>query len=215
MEEYGVAWRVHRWQLACFSFPLQEEYDHHDDGKCKWREESEPANFVEGPIFRWLRGFMDDLITKSATIPLLNDRAEQFDAPVASPLRQKAVMFCPLPSQVRHVQWWLRHNFPQVHLVRMQSDDYLDDRTELMNEFQNTARCAVFLTTTKVGGTGLNLVASNHAVILQKPWVLNEQRQAFGQIVRLSQTHQPHCWLLNVGPGGYDDRVTQLHHQSG
>ena len=77
------------------------------------------------------------------------------------------------------------------------------------------ARCAVFLTTTKVGGTGLNLVAANHAVILQKPWVLNEQRQAFGRIVRLGQTRQPHCWLLNVGPGGYDDRVTQLHHRSG
>ena len=45
--------------------------------------------------------------------------------------------------------------------------------------------------------------------------MLNEQRQAFGRIVRLGQTHQPHCWLLNVGPGGYDDQVIQLHHQSG
>ena len=170
-----MAWRVHRWQLACFSFPLQEEGDHNDDDERKWREEwGEPANFNEGPIFRWLRGFMNDLITKSATIPLLNDRAEQFETPVPSPLRQKAVMFCPLPGQVWHVQWWLRHNFSQVHLVRMLSDDSPDNRTELMNEFQNTARCAVFLTTTKVGGTGLNLVAANHAVILQKPWVLNE-----------------------------------------
>ena len=44
--------------------------------------------------------------------------------------------------------------------------------------------------------------------------MLNEQRQAFGRIVRLGQARQPHCWLLNVGPGGYDDRVTQLHYQS-
>ena len=124
-------------------------------------------------------------------------------------------MFCLLPGQVRHVQWWLRHNVSQVHLVRMLSDNSPDNRTELMNEFQNTVRYAVFLTTTKVGGIGLNLVAANHAVILQKPWVLNEQHQAFGRIVRLGQARQPHCWLLNVGPGGYDDRVTQLHHQSG
>ena len=82
-----MAWRVHWWQFACFSFPLQEEGNHHDDHKRKWREEWEPANFVEGPIFRWLRGFMDDLITKSATIPLMNDRAEQFEAPLPSPLR--------------------------------------------------------------------------------------------------------------------------------
>ena len=60
---------------------------------------------------------MDDLISKSATIPLLNDRAEQFEDPVPSLLRQKTVMFCLLPSQVWHVQWWLRHNFSQVHLV--------------------------------------------------------------------------------------------------
>ena len=97
----------------------------------------------------------------------------------------------------------------------MLSDDSPDNCTELMNEFQNTVRCAVFLTTMKVGGTGLNLVAANHLVMLQKPWVLNEQRQAFDQIVRLGQTRQPHCWLLNVGPAGYDDRVIQLHHQSG
>ena len=45
--------------------------------------------------------------------------------------------------------------------------------------------------------------------------MLNEQRQAFGRIVRLGQTRQLHCWLLNVGPGRYDDRVTQLHHRSG
>ena len=136
---------------------------------------------------------MDDLIAKSATIPLLNDRAEQFEAPVRSPLRQKAVMFCLLPGQVRHVQWWLWHTFSQVHLVRMLSDDSPDDRTELMNESQNTVECAVSLTITKVGVTGLNLVAANHVVILQKPWVLNEQRQAFGRIVRLGQTRQPHC----------------------
>ena len=74
-----MAWRVHRWQLACFSFPLEEEGDHHDDVKRKWREEWDPANFqvIEGPIFRWLQGFMDDLITKGAIIPVLNDRAEQ------------------------------------------------------------------------------------------------------------------------------------------
>ena len=158
---------------------------------------------------------MNDLITKSATIPLLNNRAELFETPVPSPLRQKAVMFCPLPSQVRHVQWWLQHNFSQVLLGRILSDNSPVNRTELMNKFQNMAPCAVFLTTMKLGGTGLNLMAANHAIILQKPWVLNEQRRAFGQIVRLGQTCQLHCWLLNVGPGGYEDRVTQLHHQSG
>ena len=43
----------------------------------------------------------------------------------------------------------------------------------------------------------------------------DKQHQAFGRIVHLGQTRQPHYWLLNVGPGGYNDRVTKVHHQSG
>jgi SNF2 family DNA or RNA helicase len=65
----------------------------------------------------------------------------------------------------------------------MVSEDSADRHSEVMNDFQNSSWYSVFITTTKIGGTGLNLMAANHAVILQKPWVLNEQRQAFGRIV--------------------------------
>jgi superfamily II DNA or RNA helicase len=150
---------------------------------------------------------MPHLIQARASIPCLTPHDEQRE----SELPQKAVMFCPLPGQVRHVAWWLRLSFAAVVTITMSSEDTAERRTELMNEFQHTSSCAVFVTTTKIGGTGLNLVAANHAVILQKPWVLNEQRQAFGRIVRLGQMRQPHCWLLNTGPSGYDDRVTELH----
>ena len=137
----GVAWRVHRWQLACFSFPLEEEGDHqegdrHEGVDYKWREEWDAANFVEGPVFRWLRGFMGDLMTMDATIPLLDDRQQHSSDPVRSPLPQKAVIFCPLPGEVRHVRWWLRQNFGQVKVVQMLSEDSSDKRQELMEEFQ-------------------------------------------------------------------------------
>ena len=204
---HGVAWKVHRWQLACFSFALEHDGDRHANGD--WREQwGHLGDFAEGPIFRWLRAeFMPHLIQARASIPCLTPHDEQRE----SELPQKAVMFCPLPGQVRHVAWWLRLSFAAVVTITMSSEDTTERRTELMNEFQHTSSCAVFVTTTKIGGTGLNLVAANHAVILQKPWVLNEQRQAFGRIVRLGQMRQPHCWLLNTGPSGYDDRVTELH----
>jgi len=66
-----------------------------------------------------------------------------------------------------------------------------------------------------VGGTGLNLTAANHAVITQKFWVLNEQRQAFARVVRLGQNRVPHTWLLISGPNGYDNRASDLHQLSG
>ena len=73
----------------------------------------------------------------------------------------------------------------------------------------------MFATTPKVGRTGLNLTAADHAVIAQKIWVLNEQCQAFTWVVQLGQNRVPHTWLLNTGPYGYDNRVSDLHQLSG
>jgi len=55
----------------------------------------------------------------------------------------------------------------------------------------------------------------NHAVITQKFWALNEQRQAFARVVRLGQNRVPQTWLLNTGPGGYHNRASDLHQLSG
>jgi len=90
-----------------------------------------------------------------------------------------------------------------------------DERTEMQLKFQDSPNPSVFVTTPKVGGTGLNLTAANHAVITQKFWVLNEQRQAFAQVVRLGQNRVPHTWLLNTGSNGYDTRASDLHQLSG
>jgi hypothetical protein len=90
-----------------------------------------------------------------------------------------------------------------------------DERTEMQLNFQHSPNPSVFVTTTKVGGTGLNLTAANHAVITQKFWVLNEHCQAFVRVVGLGQNRVPHTWLLNTGPGGYDNRASDLHQLSG
>jgi len=90
-----------------------------------------------------------------------------------------------------------------------------DERTEMQLKFHDSANPSVFVTTPKVGGTGLNLTAANHAVRSQQIWVLNEQWQAFVQVVQLGQNRVPHTWLLNTGPTGNDNRVSNLHQLSG
>jgi hypothetical protein len=90
-----------------------------------------------------------------------------------------------------------------------------DERTEMQLKFQDSRNPSVFVTTPKVGWTGLYLTAANHAVITQKFWVLNKQQQAFARVVRLGQNRVPHTWLLNTGPGGYDNRASDLHQLSG
>jgi len=58
-----------------------------------------------------------------------------------------------------------------------------NEHTEIPLKFQDSLNPSVFVTTPKVGGTGLNLKAANQVVITLKFWVLNEQRQPFAQFV--------------------------------
>jgi len=90
-----------------------------------------------------------------------------------------------------------------------------DERTEMQLKFQDSPYPCVFVTTPKVGGTGLNLTAANHAVLTQKFWVLTELRQAFAWVVRLVQNRVPHTRLLTTGPNGYDNRASDFHQLSG
>jgi hypothetical protein len=102
----------------------------------------------------------------------------------SAPPPQKAVVFCPLPGQVRHLKWWLTKFFADhLHIFYMYAEMDNDERTEMQLKFQDSSNPSVFVTTPKVGGTGLNVTAANHAVITQKFWVLNEQRQAFERVV--------------------------------
>jgi hypothetical protein len=129
---------------------------------------------------------------------------------------QKPVLFCPVPGQVRHLQWWLTKFFADhLDIFYMYAEIDNDERTEMQLKFQDSPNPSVFVTAPKVGGTGLNFTAANHVRITQKFWALNEQRQAFSLVVRLGQNRDPHTWLLNTGPNGYDNRASALHQLSG
>jgi len=147
---------------------------------------------------------------------LLHEAESNQSALPRAPPPQKAVLFCPQPGQVRHLKWWLTKCFADhLDIFYMYAEMGNDERTEMLFKFQDSPNPSVFVTTPKVGGTGLNLTAANHAVITQKFWVLNEQRQVFARVVRLGQNRVPHTWLLNTGPSGYDNRASDLHQLSG
>ena len=90
-----------------------------------------------------------------------------------------------------------------------------NERTQMQLKFQDSPNPSVFETKPNVGGTGLNLTAANHAVITQKFWGFNEQRQASLRVFQLGQNRVPYTWLLNTRPCGYDNRVSDLHQLSG
>ena len=137
------------------------------------------------------------------------------NAPPSAPPQQKVVLYCPLPGQVLQLKWWVTQFFEvNVDKFHMFAEMGNDERTEMQLKFQDLQNPSVFITTPKVGGTGLNLTAANQAVITQKFWVLNEQRQAFARFLRLGHNWVPHPWLLNTGPGGYNNHASDLHQLS-
>jgi len=221
-------WRVHRWRLACFSLVLGDTEDWNDISG-QWYNEWPVDTWVDSPIFRWLRDtFLQMLVNESVEYPepdkdeisneaLLHESESLTSTlPLAPPPPPKAVLFCPLPGQVRHLKWWLTHFVgDNLDIFYIFAEMGNDEQTEMQLKFQDSPNPSVFVTTPKVGGTRLNLTAANHAVITQKFWVLNEQRQAFPLVVRLGQNRVRHRWLLNTGPKGYDHRASDLHQLSG
>ena len=115
------------------------------------------------------------------------------NAPPSGPPPQKAVLFCPLPAQVRHLMWWLTKFLAvNVDIFDMYAEMGNDEHTEIQLKFQDSPNSSIFITTPKVGGTSPNLTAANHDVMNQKFWGLNEQHQEFKRVVLLGQDRVPH-----------------------
>jgi len=169
-------WRVDRWQLACFTLVLGDIEDRNNVSG-QWHDEWPLDGSVASPIFRWLRDtFLPMLVKKPAEYPepdkddtlreMLFPEQRNDNALPSAPPPQKAVLFCPLPDQVRHLKWWRMKFFgDNVDIFHMYAEMGNDERTEMQIKFQDSQNPSVFITTPKVGGTGLNLTAANHAVI--------------------------------------------------
>jgi len=134
----------------------------------------------------------------------------------SAPPQRKEVLFCPLPREVRHLKLWLTKYFvANVDIFHMYEEMVNDECTEMPLKFQDSRNPSVFVTTPEVGVTVLNLTAANHVVITPNFRGLNEQRQAFAQVIRLRQQRVPHARLLNMEPGVYDNHMRDLHQHSG
>ena len=171
-----------------------------NDVSGQWYNQWRFDTWVDSPIFRWLRDtFLPMLVKEPVEYPEPDEDKASNKALLHKPERnkctlpsalppQKAVLFCPLPGQVRN-SMWLRTKFFADHLdiFYMYAEMGNDECAEMQLKFQDSPNLNVFVTTPKVGGTDLNLTAGNQAVITQKLWVLNEQWQAFARVVRLGQ----------------------------
>ena len=126
----------------------------------------------------------------------------------------KVVIFAPLPGQASHVNWFLRTFHASIHSILYHTVVSSRDQDRLLQKFAPVDRPAVLILTPALGGTGLNLVAANHVIILQTFWNLNEERQAVAGIHCIGQRRTPKAWILHC-EGGVEDRAEELHQSHG
>ena len=196
---------LHEWRLACLNMDLPDN-DVSSDGSSavdrglgvSYRQMWDRERFRGGPVLRWLSGvFVPQLLgTPEGGVP------------------NKVVIFATLPGQASYVNWFLRTFHASIHSILYHARLGLRDRDRLLQEFASVDRPAVLILPPALSGTGLNLVAANHVIIMQNFWNLNEQRQGVGRIHRISQRRTPKAWILHC-EGGVEDRAEELHQSRG
>jgi len=78
-------------------------------------------------------------------------------------------------SRVHYSNWELtKYHVDHLDIFHMYAKIGNNECTDIQLKFQISQNPLVFVTTPKVGGTGLSLTAANYAVITEKFWVLNK-----------------------------------------
>ena len=119
------------------------------------------------------------------------------------------MIFDPLPGQASYVNWFLQTFHASIHSILYHAGVASRDRHWVLQEFASVDRPMALICTPALGGTGLNLVAANQVIILQKFWNLNKQRQAVARIHCIGQRWTPKAWILHC-EGRVDDRVKEV-----
>ena len=145
------------------------------DREVKFRQSWDRDRFRGRPVLRWHSDvFVPQVLgTPEGGVP------------------NKVVIFAPLPGQASYVNWFLRTFHASIHSILYHAGVASRDWDRLLQEFASVNRHAALILTPALGGTGLNLVAAKHVIILQKFWNLNEQRQAVARIHHIGQRRTP------------------------
>ena len=99
------------------------------------------------------------------------------------------------------VFYWSCEYFPNIYSIGQWWSNIMQLK------FHDSRNCPLFVTIPKVGMTDANPTDANHFVRTQKLWILKEQCQICRWVVRLGQNRVPHTWVLNMGPGDYDNHA--------
>ena len=78
--------------------------------------------------------------------------------------------------------------FSNLKYIRLDSDVSIGERQNMIDEFNNNEEYVFLLTTTKVGGIGINLVGADTVIFFEHDWNPQMDLQAMDRVHRIGQT---------------------------
>jgi len=97
----------------------------------------------------------------------------------------------------------------QYKYLRLDGSSKLEDRRDMVMDWQTRSDIFVFLLSTRAGGLGINLTAADTVVFYDHDWNPSNDAQAMDRAHRLGQTRQVTVYRL-ITKGTIDERIIQL-----
>lgn len=99
--------------------------------------------------------------------------------------------------------------YRQYQYLRLDGGSKLEDRRDMVRDWQSNPNIFVFLLSTRAGGLGINLTAADTVVFYDHDWNPSNDAQAMDRAHRLGQTRQVTVYRL-ITRGTIDERIVQL-----
>lgn len=117
---------------------------------------------------------------------------------------RKLVVFC------HHVQVLEELKKKLKNCIVMDSSTKGEERQRIANVFQTDDKVRVFLTTIRIGGTGLNLYAAATTVFIQQDWNPAKLFQAEDRVLRIGQTAKEVNAIYFVAEKTIEEKIIKL-----
>ncbi|KAF9787052.1 DNA ATP-dependent helicase [Thelephora terrestris] len=99
--------------------------------------------------------------------------------------------------------------YRQYKYIRLDGSSKLEDRRDMVMDWQTRPDIFIFLLSTRAGGLGINLTAADTVVFYDHDWNPSNDAQAMDRAHRLGQTRQVTVYRL-ITKGTIDERIVQL-----
>ncbi|KAG5420526.1 INO80 [Candida metapsilosis] len=172
---------------------LNEEYRYMQDQVPL--DQYPPTNMLPDPINKFIdysnirMPSMDRFITESGKLAKLDEllvNLKQHD--------HRVLIYFQMTKMMDLMEEYLTYR--QHKYIRLDGSSKLDDRRDLVHDWQTKPEIFVFLLSTRAGGLGINLTAADTVIFYDSDWNPTIDSQAMDRAHRLGQTRQVTVYRL-------------------